>query len=235
MKYAKKLIYILLGLISLSSLFLIAFTSSYLVLDKIEPSSTPSLTKASLVSTIPRAYVIQSGSMEPAIKTASIVVSSPQPNYFTGDIITFRPEGRAMDFVTHRIEFKDFPNGVDNEPIYKTSGDANEDFDIWEVTNEQIVGKVVFSVPYLGYVADFAKKPQGFILLVIVPATIVIYEELRFLREILFKSLKKLKKKKIEDHKRRGGLPKIATIIPIFGAAILLIGLANSFFLRFRK
>lgn len=149
---------------------------------------------------IVKPYVVQSGSMEPAIKTASVVFSIPQKSYNPGEVITFAQGGnkalrQAQDvpLITHRIAFKLYPNGVENPPVYSTAGDANEEIDRWEVKNEDIVGKVVFSLPYLGYAVDFAKRPYGFLLLVIVPATIVIYEELKVVGRELFRFLKKIR------------------------------------------
>ena len=170
-------------LLSVFSLILGLFIASGFLLIKYPelPSKILSF-KEGLAKVAPRPYVVYSGSMEPAIKTASVIVSIPRQNYLQGDIITFSPSGSSKDLITHRIALKQFPEGVTGYPAYLTSGDANEKFDNWEITNDKIIGKVVFSIPYLGYIADFAKKPQGFILLVIVPATIVIYEELKMLK-----------------------------------------------------
>lgn len=209
---------------------------------------------------LPKAYVVYSGSMEPAIKVGSVVLSIPQNSYNSGDIITFRagdpsrPEGvlrQAQDdsVVTHRVEFKLYPAGVDGKPIYLTSGDANEDFDQGQVTDDQILGKVALAIPYLGYVADFAKKPYGFILLVIVPATIIIYEESKFIKQELARFISRFKKrsflrkrgiviKKEEvtekvirfSNKDKSGVPKASILIPVIGAALVLVSLSVAYF-----
>src|SRR4030042_1774281 len=145
---------------------------------------------------LPKAYTVLSGSMEPAINVGSFVISKPSSFYSKGDIITFSLNGNKKNLITHRIEAKLFPDGVDKEPVYLTSGDANEDFDTGFVKNENIIGKVVFTVPYLGYFANFAKTPKGLLLLVIIPATIVIYEELKSLGSQFLRGVKKLRKKK---------------------------------------
>ena len=194
---------------------------------------------------IPRIYIVQSGSMEPAIKTGSVVVSYPRPNYLQGDIITFAANSDLKRLITHRIMIKKFPEGINSEPVYLTAGDANEDFDSWEIRNKDIVGKNVLTIPYLGYLANKAKQPYGFILLVIVPATIIIYEELKgLLKEIfallwtvfskLFRRNRNLRSgfglgMTLRD-KRHKGLPKISAIIPVFGAALVFTGVASSFF-----
>lgn len=192
-----------------------------------------------LAEIAPRPYVVYSGSMEPAIKTASVIVSIPSQNYLQGDIITFSPSGSSKDFVTHRIALKKYPEGVGGEPTYLTAGDANEDFDTWEISNDKIVGKVVLTIPYIGYAADFAKKPQGFLLLVVVPATIVIYEELKsvrreiakFLGPILQKFLKKRPLINLLPPKGGGGLPRPVAIAPILGAFLVIFAFTVAYFL----
>src|SRR3989344_3306207 len=76
----------------------------------------------------PKAYIVQSGSMEPAIKTGSIVISYPSNSYSEGDVVTFSKSVGAKNLITHRVEARFFPDGVDKAPTYLTSGDANEDF-----------------------------------------------------------------------------------------------------------
>src|SRR3989304_10012893 len=91
--------------------------------------------KEGLAKAAPRPYVVYSGSMEPAIQTASVIVSIPRKDYFQGDIITFSPSGSSKDLVTHRIALKQFPEGVIGSPTYLTAGDANKNFDSWEITD----------------------------------------------------------------------------------------------------
>ena len=192
-----------------------------------------------------KSYVVQSGSMEPAVKTASIIFSLPQKSYKQGEIITFNPNGNTKQTVTHRIEFKMYPDGVNEAPLFITAGDANKDVDKWEVRQEHIIGKAVLTVPYIGYLVDFAKKPHGFILLVIVPATIVIYEELKALFLEIIKGTKKLKgryfkglafkgsrtiDKDISDKKRKFSSPKAWAIIPLIGAGVFMVSFSAGYF-----
>jgi len=194
--------------------------------------------KEGLAKAAPRPYVVYSGSMEPAIKTASVIVSIPRQDYYQGEVITFSPSGNSKDLVTHRIALKQFPEGVSGSPTYLTAGDANEDFDNWEITNEKIIGRVAFSIPYIGYAADFAKKPQGFILLVVVPATIVIYEELKMLRGEIAKFFSgltgKIFKKKtyinLLPKRESKGLPKAFAIAPVFGALMVILAFSAAYF-----
>ena len=130
---------------------------------------------------------VLSGSMEPSIKIGSIVMVKPMSVYNINDVITFGPYSKIKSPITHRIVDIKVNNG--NE-LYITKGDANDTPDMREITKRDIVGKVFFSVPFIGYAVDFARKPYGFALLIIIPALIIIYDEARK----IFGEIKRLKK-----------------------------------------
>lgn len=128
-------------------------------------------------------YTVQSGSMQPAIKVGSLVVSQKATDYKVGDVITFK---NAPAPTTHRIaEIKD--------SVYTTKGDANDSADTEPVRQEQILGKVVLSLPYLGYPVSFAKTKEGFIGLIVIPATIIVYSEILNIKNEIIKLRKKKK------------------------------------------
>ena len=118
--------------------------------------------------------IVQSGSMEPAIKTGGLVVIKPSGEYHIGDVIMFGEDTKTKVPTTHRIVADEVRSGVF---YYTTKGDANEDPDPQQTAQSEVIGKVLFSIPYLGYVLDFAKKPLGFALLIGVPAAIVVFDE----------------------------------------------------------
>jgi signal peptidase len=126
--------------------------------------------------------IVQSGSMAPAIKMGSIVGVKPADDYKIGDVITFGPMTKTKAPTSHRIyDIK----VVDGQPVYITKGDANNAPDQREITKREIIGKVLFDVPYLGFAVEFAKKPLGFALIIIVPAGIIVYDEVKnIIREI---------------------------------------------------
>lgn len=130
--------------------------------------------------------MVLSGSMSPAIKTGSIVAVKPALSYNVGDVITFKKGQGEKNILTHRIIGQ-------TEQGFITQGDANNVVDASPVKEEDIFGKVLFSVPYVGYAVDFAKKPLGFSLIIIVPAIIIIFDEARKIYEEVKK--KKVKKK----------------------------------------
>lgn len=197
-----------------------------------------------------RAYVILSGSMEPGIKTGSIVVARKEENYVNGEVITFAQNGDKKSLVTHRIFFKKWADGG-SDPVYLTAGDANEEIDRGEVKPEWIIGKAFLVIPYLGYMIDYVKRPQGFILLVVVPATIIVYEELRSIKQEVVGTYKKRKKrndyfwssmfygfgevpgeglKENTKNEKRNNFPKLALVLPVGIAAAFLVSVSGSFF-----
>ena len=126
--------------------------------------------------------VVQSGSMEPTIKTGAIVVVKPQTEYQVSDIITFK-SGRNN--VTHRIiEI----NGTE----ISTKGDANDSADINPIARRNIEGRVLLDVPWLGYLVAASQQPIGFLFLIVVPALYIIISE-------SIKVVKEIKKKKDEN------------------------------------
>jgi signal peptidase I len=139
-------------------------------------------------------YSVQSGSMEPAIRTGSLVFTTKPVLYHIGDIITFSSEAETNQInpqatTTHRLIDIVTDNGTQ---VFRTKGDANQSADASLVDPKRVIGRVSLSLPYLGYVATFAKTQEGLIFLVIVPATIIVYSELLNIKT----ELKKLFKRK---------------------------------------
>lgn len=103
-----------------------------------------------------RPFAVVSGSMEPAIKTGSIswVDTRASPDKMKqGDILAFT--GNNQNWVIHRIAEK-------KEEGFVTKGDANEKCDASLVEREQVKGKVVFSIPFLGYLLPGSSIPAVF-------------------------------------------------------------------------
>jgi len=149
-----------------------------------------------IVSTLPitgnyKVMTVISGSMEPKIKMGSVVVVKPADDYKIGDVITFGTISKTKSPTTHRIN--DI-RVIDGKPIYITKGDVNNAPDTREVQKKDVIGKVLFDVPYVGYAVDFAKKPIGFALIIIVPAAVIIFDEARK----IYNEIKKKKTKKAE-------------------------------------
>jgi signal peptidase I len=132
-------------------------------------------------------FIVQTGSMEPAIRTGSFIIVRPQEAYAAGDIITYRWEQDPDTTITHRIIDVEEQGGVTS---YVTKGDANEANDGDPIAHDTVVGAVVFSVPYIGYPIAFAQTMVGFMLLIILPATFIIYHEASVLRREINKRIR---------------------------------------------
>jgi len=120
-----------------------------------------------------RSYLVQSGSMEPAIMTGDIIITRPNNKYMVNDVITFKNEENRT--VTHRI-IESFQK--DNLTNFNTKGDANRSEDSDSISINQVIGKVVLVIPKLGFLVAFSKSPPGLILLVLFPAALFILDEI---------------------------------------------------------
>lgn len=106
-------------------------------------------------------YVVLSGSMEPTYPVGSLIYvkSTDYKQLKVGDPITFLVSEDTV--ATHRIievlPDKDDPNTI----RYFTQGDANDEPDGSSVHYKNIIGKPVFSIPYLGYVSNYIQAPPG--------------------------------------------------------------------------
>ena len=108
-------------------------------------------------------YTVLSGSMEPTYHVGSVVyVKKVDPTALkVGDPITFRLTGDVI--ATHRI-IEVHGEGTPNLG-FRTQGDANETVD-GITPASAVIGKVTFSIPYLGYVSNFLQQPKGLITVV---------------------------------------------------------------------
>jgi signal peptidase len=137
---------------------------------------------------------VYTGSMEPAIPVGGIVVIKPvDPETLKiGDIICFQLSEPTS--ITHRII-----NITDEGFI--TKGDANEDPDQWTVKKENVIGKAILTVPFIGYIGYFVRTPIGFILLILLPASVIIIMEIRN----IVKELKKQKQEQTSKEPMKNG------------------------------
>ena len=106
-------------------------------------------------------FTVLSGSMEPVYSAGDLIyVKEVDPfELEEGTIITFMLSEDTI--ATHRI-VEVVPDAEDDTVIrFKTKGDANESEDGGLVHYKNVVGSPIFSVPKLGYVANFIQEPPG--------------------------------------------------------------------------
>ena len=106
-------------------------------------------------------FVVLSGSMEPTYRTGSLIYVKKVDPYTIqeGQPITFMMNETTV--ATHRV-VGIVPDEEDPTVIrFRTKGDANDAEDGGLVHYKNVIGRPVFSIPYLGYVADYIQHPPG--------------------------------------------------------------------------
>lgn len=103
-------------------------------------------------------YTVVSGSMEPAIPTGSLVyIREELPEEMAaGDVIAYYGARDSTSIITHRV--------VENRVVmgeFITKGDANLTEDMNPVPYDNLIGRVVRSVPGAGKVAAVFTSTQG--------------------------------------------------------------------------
>lgn len=141
-------------------------------------------------------YIVLTASMTPELKPGDAVVvrEVPTTQIQAGDVITFLPRSGGDVPITHRVV--DVLVLSDGSRAFVTKGDANEDPDVGAVAPEQVVGKVVVTLPYLGHVVAFVNTPVGFGVLVVLPIGLLILTEVG---DIVFESRRARRAREAEE------------------------------------
>ena len=154
-EYVKSAIFliIILGFIGAFWLGLRAYLQTeYPLLAVASESMVPTLNKGDLI-------VVQGG------LNVSMVVAQ----YETGDIIVFHKPGNPDELIVHRAVEK-INDGL------KTKGDNNSNADYWIVTDDELVGKVVGVIPYLGNVPLYVHTPTGITIILLIIVVLILLE-----------------------------------------------------------
>ncbi|CEO31871.1 signal peptidase I [Paraclostridium sordellii] len=95
-----------------------------------------------------RSYTVLSGSMEPKFYPGDIIITKHKDkvDIKVNDIVTYRDNKGVI--ITHRII-------EETDEGYITKGDNNNVKDAGILKEENIIGKVKFSIPKIGYVMNF--------------------------------------------------------------------------------
>lgn len=104
-------------------------------------------------------YVVESGSMEPCIETGSICFINRRAEYEemkVGDIIAFKINTGAS--ATHRIV------SITDEG-FVTKGDVNSAVDTVITTEDNFIGKNIFTIPRVGFIVKALQTVRGKIIL----------------------------------------------------------------------
>lgn len=121
--------------------------------------------------------VVLSGSMEPTYPVGSLNLVEPvQPSEVeVGIPLAYLAPSDTKIMVTHRVvEVVQQEDGL----YFRTQGDANEDPDPRLVPADNVVGRVRWHIPHLGYVVTRLRDREGFLLLMAVPAALLVFGEI---------------------------------------------------------
>lgn len=130
------------------------------------------------------AYIVESNSMKPVMSQGDVLYETDvnSQNLEVGDVILFEPNGSRMseETVAHRIvEIREGNYTLQ----FKTMGDANAEPDPGWTPSYEVVGKRAFSIPYLGAIITTFTSLPVVLLLVAIPSTILIRNQLIKLME----------------------------------------------------
>ena len=124
-------------------------------------------------------YVIISPSMVPNINVYDAVVTMrvPTEKIEMYDVITFL----SKDIDTHGTPITHRVVGIveteDGKIGYRTKGDNNNTEDNALIMEDEVIGKVLFRIPMIGYVRTFITSRIGWLLIVVLPCVgIIIYD-----------------------------------------------------------
>ncbi len=131
-----------------------------------------------------RVDVVASGSREPYFSVGSLVVIRPvSPEAVkAGDIVAFKPmAGKTL--IIHRVV------SIEKGSLYYfvTRGNDSGSSGAVSLPARNMVGKICFHVPYVGYVTEFLKTPWGFLVGLVIPGLIVIAVYVRSIWKVLSK------------------------------------------------
>jgi signal peptidase I len=118
--------------------------------------------------------VVTSNSMSPEFQYGDLLLAVGQEHYAINDIISFKIND---SLVTHRIVDKQDSN------LFKTQGDSNQLSDSILIKPEQIVGKIRYIFPKLGFVILIIQTQQAKLTII---GLMIIY--------LMIKTLNKMKK-----------------------------------------
>ena len=121
-------------------------------------------------------YVVASGSMIPVLEVYDVLIvqgHEPFEDIEVGDIIVFNRPSDHNRVIVHRVA-----SIIDDEPkTVRTKGDANPasipgtDFPI---TEKEYIGKVVYTLPQVGYVTQLLKPPINYVIIAVVIGVMIV-------------------------------------------------------------
>lgn len=117
-----------------------------------------------------KSYTVLSGSMLPKYKIGSVVFSKDiiisQDTLKEGDVIVFNKGSKK---ITHRVYSIDW-----NTKLITTKGDNNNSIDSQPVLFDEVEGKVMYNIPYVGYISIVMRDKSIFAVIMILVSLVLV-------------------------------------------------------------
>jgi len=144
--------------------------------------------------------VVKSGSMEPNIPIGSLLWLKARASYTHSDVVAFthpdsltpQADPAQNNLAAHykNVSTKNNLNTSskiialhrileEKDDYFITKGDANATTDPWKVKKSDVLGKVQFQIPYLGYFISWLQTQAGILTTVVLPLSILLTHSLR--------------------------------------------------------
>ncbi len=156
-------------------------------------------------------YVVASGSMIPELKVYDVLIvqgHEPFEEIEIGDVIVFNRPSDHNRVIVHRVV--SITN--DDPKTLTTKGDANPasipgtDFPI---TEKEYIGKVVYTLPQVGYVTQLLKPPINYVIIAVVIGVMVVKQMAKKKKEKETKSLDSLDSENPDTNEELADIDKI--------------------------
>lgn len=134
----------------------------------------------------------------------NVSTQSMLPNYKPGDLIAVKKvevdtlkENDVISFFSIDPDIYGLPNThrivkIENDgekPVFTTKGDNNPSADIYKVSSENVIGKVMYKVPFLGKAIYYLQTTRSaYFLVIILPLLVITIFEIRNLARKLRKA-----------------------------------------------
>ena len=117
--------------------------------------------------------IITTDSMEPTINGGDLIFVkiASSDDVEVGDVISFWDPSNSNVIVTHTLKEVYYKN---DDLLFKTKGDNNNDFDKTPVPAENLIGIYSFKIPYVGRIGMFLQSTLGLFTCLLIPLTIVL-------------------------------------------------------------
>jgi len=121
-------------------------------------------------------YVVSSGSMIPTLNIGDVIVVRDGRSFEgvqVGDIIVFHEPSSKDKVIVHRVIQIQEEGKI---RTLRTQGDNNPSPDRWQVLERDYLGRVIFTIPYVGRITGWLQPPLNYLIIVIILVAIFITE-----------------------------------------------------------